>query len=280
MPGVINMNNILEQLKEHARNVRRSVIEIATPVRSSHTGGSFSATDLLVALYFEILRIDPTNPKNPDRDIFIYSKGHSSSALYSTLVERGFAGREILKEYYVDGGRLSGHPVIGNMPGVEASTGSLGHGLPMGVGMALARKHDKKDARVFVMMSDGECDEGSVWEAAMFSGFHKLDNLVVIVDYNKIQSLAHTKEALDLEPFRQKWEAFNWSVKEVDGHDFKEIVGALESLPFEKGKPSIVIAHTIKGKGVSFMENQVAWHYKSLDDPKDYQKALEEINRS
>ncbi len=274
------MPSSIEQLKEHARNVRRSVIEIATPVRSSHTGGAFSATDLLVALYFEILKIDPKDPKDPDRDIFIYSKGHSSSALYSTLVERGFAGREILKEYYVDGGRLSGHPVINNMPGVEVSTGSLGHGLPIGVGMALARKADKKSSRVFVMVSDGECDEGSVWEAAMLAGFTKLDNLTVIVDYNKIQSLAHVAEVLDLEPFKKKWEAFGWSAQEINGHDFNEILGALGKLPLESGKPSVVIAHTIKGKGVSFMENKVAWHYKSLDDPKDYQKALEEINRS
>lgn len=270
----------LKKLKEHARNVRRNVIKIATPVRSSHTGGSFSAADLLVALYFEILNIDPKKPNDPRRDIFIYSKGHSASALYAILVERGFASKDILKEYYIDGGRLSGHPIKNNMPGVEVSTGSLGHGLPTGVGMAIARKYDRSPARVFVMISDGECDEGSVWEAIMQAGFRKLDNLVVVVDYNKIQSLGTVEEVLSLEPFKEKWQSFNWAAREVDGHDLQEILNALKKVPFIKNRPSVLIAHTVKGKGVSFMENKLAWHYKSLDDPEDYKKALEEIKNS
>ncbi|OGY67075.1 MAG: transketolase [Candidatus Harrisonbacteria bacterium RIFCSPLOWO2_02_FULL_41_13b] len=274
------MRNSLEELKKHARNIRRSVIEISTPVKSSHTGGSFSAADLLAVLYFEILKIDPKKPQDPLRDIFVYSKGHSSSAFYSTLAERGFFNRKILEEYYRDGGRLPGHPVRNCAPGVEVSSGSLGHGLPMAVGMAVARKYDKSPSRVFAMLSDGECDEGSVWEAIMFSGFHKLDNLIAIVDYNKIQSLGSVKEVLNLEPLKAKWQAFNWAVKEVDGHNLAKIYHSLKKLPFQRGKPSVLIANTIKGKGVSFMENQLAWHYRSLDTPEEYKKAMKEIETS
>lgn len=274
------MKNSLDVLRGLARNVRRRIIEITTPVKSPHIGGAFSATDLLVALYFEILRITAYWPNDPRRDIFIYSKGHSSSALYSVLAERGFFSLDLLKGYCRDGGRLPGHPVRDCVPGVEVSSGSLGHGLPMGVGMAIARKRDKNPARVFVMISDGECDEGSVWEAAMFAAHHHLDNLIVIVDYNKIQSLGRTDEVINLESLKRKWQAFGWSAREIDGHDFSAIVAAGEAIPFRKGKPSVIIAHTIKGKGVSFMENKAEWHYRSLDNPEEYHRALEEVEKS
>ena len=274
------MKNSLEVLRAYSRNVRKTIIEITTPVRSSHIGGAFSVADILVVLYFEILRIDPTHPEDPERDILIFSKGHASSALYSTLAERGMFNRALLKEYYIDGGLLPGHPVRGCVPGVEVSTGSLGHGLPMGVGMAIARKIDKNPSRVFVVLSDGECNEGSVWEAVMLAGHHRLDNLTAVIDYNKIQSLGRTSEVLDLEPFGAKWSAFGWSVQEIDGHDLGATAEAFRSPSLEMGRPSVVIAHTVKGKGVSFMEDRLEWHYKSLDDPKDYQRALKEVENS
>ena len=274
------MKNSLDELSEHCRNVRRTVIEITAPVRSSHIGGAFSIVDVLVVLYFEVLEINPSCPDDPSRDILIFSKGHASAALYSVLAERSFFDRALLKEYYVDGGRLPGHPVRGCVPGIEVSTGSLGHGLPMGVGMAIARKIDKNSSRVFVILSDGECNEGSVWEAIMLAGHHQLDNLTVVIDYNKIQSLGRTSEVLDLEPFRAKLSAFGWSAREIDGHDINLIFQTCQSLPFEEGRPSAIIAHTVKGKGVSFMENKLEWHYRSLDDPEEYARALREVKNS
>ena len=219
----------------------------------------------MVSLYFKILRIDPAKPDDPARDMLLLSKGHGCAALYATLAERGFADKKILEGFSVDGGSLWGHSTWKTMPGIEASTGSLGHGLPMGVGMALAAKADGASSRIFVILGDGECDEGSVWEAAMLAGHRHLDNLVAIVDYNKIQSLGSVKEVLDLEPFAAKWRAFGWAAREINGHSHEEIISALSSIPFEPAKPSVVIAHTVKGKGVSFMENQLAWHYKSPD---------------
>ncbi len=202
------MPTALEALGAHARNVRRMIVETATPVRASHTGGSLSAVDLMVALYFKVLNIDPKDPRHPQRDILIFSKGHCSLALYCTLVERGFASKIALKGFYVDGGTLAGHPVRGSMPGVEVSSGSLGHGLPVAYGIALARKRLGNPGRVFCVLSDGECDEGSTWEAALGAGFHQLDNVVAVVDYNRIQSFGATAEVLDLEPLAEKWRAF------------------------------------------------------------------------
>ncbi len=273
------MKHSLEELRKHAKYIRLNILAMVTPTKSSHIGGAFSVVEFLTALYFEAMRIDPTDPQNPTRDILLYSKGHAVSALYATLVERGFAVPDILKEYHVDGGRLSGHPVIGNMSGVEFSSGSLGHGLPVGAGMAFARKRDRSESRVYVLLSDGECDEGSVWEAAMFAPHHGLDNLTAIIDYNKIQSFGSTKEVLDLEPLADKWRAFNWSVEEVDGHDFIGICASLNRLPFNQHRPSVIIAHTIKGKGVSFMENKLAWHYRSPNE-EEYRLARKEVSES
>jgi transketolase len=195
--------------------------------------------------------------------MFILSKGHAASALYATLSQRGFFSEKVLKNYCQNGKKLAGHNTKNCVPGVEISTGSLGHGLPMGIGVALAFREDKRKSKVFVLMSDGECDEGSNWEAALFASHNKLDNLIAIIDYNKFQALGKTNEVLNLEPLKNKWESFGWQVKEINGHNFKEIENALYFTPFKKGMPSIIIAHTKKGFGVSFMENIFEWHYKS-----------------
>ncbi len=274
------MPTSVAQLKNHARQIRRMIIETVTPVRASHTGGSLSVVDILVALYFGALQIDPARPDDPKRDLLVLSKGHCALALYCTLIARGFASREALAGYFVDGGSLPGHPVRGCLPGVEVTTGSLGHGLPVAVGLALARKRLGNAGRVFCVLSDGECDEGSTWEAALLAGFQGLDNLIVVIDYNHIQSFGHTAEVLDLEPFLAKWQAFRWQARSVDGHDFPALLDALQALPFAANAPSVLIAQTVKGKGVTQMEHELAWHYRSLDDPADYQRALNDLERS
>ena len=248
--------------QELANSIRSHTLKMVHRANASHVGSCLSIADLLAVLYGQILKIDPANPNLPERDRFILSKGHATAILYAVLAERGFFPLEWLETYCQDGSLLTGH-VSHEVPGVEVSTGSLGHGLPIGCGMALAAKRDGESHRVFVLLSDGELDEGSNWEAILFAGHHQLDNLVAIVDYNKIQSFGNVKEVLDLEPLADKWQAFNWSVGEIDGHNLEEIAHCFSQVPFEVGKPNIVIAHTIKGKGISFMENQLAWHYKS-----------------
>ena len=233
---------------------------------ASHVGSCLSIADILAVLYGGVLRVDAGRPNWPERDRFVLSKGHAAAALYAVLAECGFFPKEWLDTYCQDGSRLAGHVTSHGVPGVEVSTGSLGHGLSIACGMALAAKRDKRPFRVFALLSDGECDEGSIWEAALFAPHHRLDNLVAIVDYNKIQSFGTVKEVLDLHPLADKWRAFRWAVREIDGHDYAEIQAALAAIPFEPGKPSAVIAHTVKGKGVSFMENQLAWHYKSPNE--------------
>lgn len=244
--------------------------------KASHVGSSLSCVDILKTLYFDIMKIDPKAPRDADRDIFILSKGHAASALYATLAHRGFFPLSALDEYGKDDKRLPCHASKECMPGIEISTGSLGHGLPIGLGMALSFKHDKRHNYVYVLLSDGECDEGSNWEAALFASHHKLDNVVVVIDYNKIQALGRTNEVLNLEPLADKWKSFGWGVKEVDGHSDKELKKALSSCPIKKGSPSVVIAHTIKGKGVSFMEDKLLWHYKS-PTLQDYEAAIKEL---
>jgi transketolase len=244
--------------------------------KSSHLGTCFSMAELLAVLYGKILRVDPRQPDWPDRDRFILSKGHGCAALYAALAERGFFPIEWLDTFYQDGSPLVGHATHTHVPGIEVSTGSLGHGLSIACGMALVAKREGRPYRVFVLLSDGECDEGSTWEAVLFAGFHQLDNLVAIVDYNKIQSLGRVEEVLDLEPFAEKWRASRWAVREVDGHDVGQIDEALASVPFEAGKPSCLLAHTVKGKGVSFMENQLLWHYRT-PDPDEYRRAQLEL---
>ncbi len=234
--------------------------------KTGHLGSTFSATDLLTVLYFAFLRIDPAHPADPLRDRFILSKGHGCSSLYVTLAKRGFFPEEELETFTKDGSRLPAHPSSRLLPGIEASTGSLGHGLSLGVGMALAAKREKLPYRTVVVVSDGECDEGSTWEAVLSAGHWKLGQLICIVDYNKIQAFGRTKDIMDLEPFADKWRAFNWHVQEVNGHDHGDILAALKNTQEDLSKPHVIIAHTIKGKGASFMEDTVDWHYWQLTD--------------
>ncbi len=264
--------------KALATKIRAHVLRMTNRAKSSHIGGCFSVADLLAVLYSKILKFNSTRPDWPDRDRFILSKGHAAAALYATLAEHNFFPRDWLNTFYLNNSHLGGHVTYG-VPGVEVSSGSLGHGLSIACGMALAGKRDRQSYRVFALLSDGECDEGSTWEAVLFAPHHKLDNLVAIVDYNKIQSFGTVKEVLDLEPLADKWRTFGWRVKEIDGHDFGQIEEALLSVPFQSGKPSCIIAHTIKGKGVSFMENQLAWHYKFPDD-EQLRQALAELGVS
>jgi transketolase len=214
-------------------------------------------------LYGKFLRFDPERPDWVNRDRFVLSKGHACTALYAVLAETGYIPVSELESFYQNGSRLVGHATHKDMPGVEISSGSLGHGLPMSTGMALAAKRDDASYRIYCMVSDGECDEGSTWEAALFAPHHKLDNLVVIIDHNKIQSLGRVEDVIDLKPLARKWEAFGWGVREIDGHDFAAIDAAFTAVPFESGKPSCIVAHTVKGKGVSFMEDKLLWHYRA-----------------
>jgi len=246
---------------------------------SSHVGAAFSIADILAVLYGRILRHDPRKPRWEERDRFILSKGHAGVAVYATLAECGYFPVADLTRHYQNGSVFSGHVSHKGIPGVELSTGSLGHGLGVGVGMAKALQLGGNPARVFVLLSDGECDEGTVWEAALFAQHHALENLVAIVDYNKIQSLAPVAETLALEPFRQKWESFNWTVVEAPGHDHDVLAAALATLPARAGRPTVVIAHTTKGKGVSFMENSVLWHYRTARG-EEFDRALAELDRS
>lgn len=246
---------------ELARRIRCHCLLMTNRANASHIGSSLSIAEILAVLYGRAMQFDPKVPDWTGRDRFILSKGHGCAALYAVLAECGFFPLEWLDTYYLDGTRLPGHATHKGAPGIELSTGSLGHGLPVGVGMALAAKRDGRQHRVFVVLSDGECDEGSNWEAALFAPQHKLDNLIVIVDYNKIQSLGFVKDVIDLDPLSEKWRAFNWAAREVDGHDLDQLEHLLTHVPFEPGRPSCIVAHTIKGKGVSFMENQLQYHY-------------------
>lgn len=230
---------------------------------SSHIGAVLSMADIVAVLYGSVLRVDPTRPQWPERDRFILSKGHAGAGVYAALAERGFFPLSTLETHYQDGSNLSGHVSHKNIPGVEFSTGSLGHGLPVGVGMAYGAALDGREHRVVVLMSDGECDEGSNWEAILFAAHHRLARVTAIIDYNKIQSLKPVAETLALEPFADKWRAFRWRVIEVDGHDHTALRDALAAAPDAEGQPTCVIAHTIKGKGVSFMEHSVLWHYRT-----------------
>jgi len=244
-----------------ARRIRTHALRMTSIGGGSHIGSILSCSDILAVLYGGILNVDPAAPKNSTRDRFILSKGHAGAGLYAALAERGFFPVEKLLTHYQDGSDLCGH-VSHQVPGVDASTGSLGHGLSIAAGMAYAGTLRSASHRVFCLLSDGECDEGSTWEAALFAAHHRLSNLVTIVDYNKLQGLARVSEIVELEPFAGKWAAFGWAVREVDGHDHEALRNVLAAVPFAPGKPSCLIAHTTKGKGVSFMEDTVLWHYR------------------
>jgi len=262
--------------RELAQRIRIDAIGMIHRAKSSHLGSVFSMADIVAVLYGSVLNVRSCDDRWAGRDRFILSKGHAGAGVYAALAETGFFPKEWLKGHYMNGGRMSGHVSHVGIPGVEISTGSLGHGLPVGAGMAYAAKLDGKDHRVFVLLSDGECDEGSNWEAILFAAHHQLSNLVAIVDYNKIQSLAPVSETIGLEPFAEKWRAFGWDVDEVDGHDHAALENVLRAHPGAGAKPRCVIAHTVKGKGVSFMEHSVLWHYRSPQGA-EYEAAMQEL---
>ena len=249
-------------LADRAREARKRDLEMVHAAGLGHIGGDLSATDILTTLYHAVLRVDPSCPKAPDRDRFIMSKGHCSAALYIALASRGFFPMEELATYMEPLARLNGHPDSRKVPGVETCTGPLGHGLPVAVGAAIAAKQQRAAWRVFVLTGDGELQEGSNWEAIMAGAHYRLDNLVVTVDRNTLQQGDRTETAMRLEPLADKWRAFGWSVREVDGHDYAALLDAYRGVPFEAGRPSCLIARTVKGRGVSFMQDNVSWHHK------------------
>jgi len=274
----LELSNKNDNCHELATGIRIHCLKMTNRAKCSHIGSCLSVTDLLAVLYGRILNVNPSQIDWSERDRFVLSKGHAAAAIYATLAERGFFPMEWLERYYLDGSKLPGH-ISHSVPGVEVSAGSLGHGLSISCGMALASKLEGKSYRVFTVLSDGELDEGSTWEAVLFAPHHHLDNLVAIVDYNKIQGFGFVKEVLDLEPLADKWRSFGWSVREINGHDMKEIEESLSTVPLHPEKPTCIIAHTVKGKGVSFMENQLAWHYQYPDD-NQLRQALSELEVS
>jgi transketolase len=262
-----------------SHRIRRHAIEMTSRGRSSHVASVLSMADILGTLYARVLNVFPERPDHPERDRVILSKGHGGAGIYAALAERGFFPIEWLRGHYQNGSVFSGHVSHKGVPGVDLSTGSLGHGLGIGAGMALAAVRGGERWKVYVVMSDGECDEGSVWEAALFAGFHRLSRLLVLIDFNKIQSLAPVAETLALEPFADEWRAFGWHVQEIDGHNHSTIETALGEKCLSADKPNVVICHTVKGKGVSFMENTVLWHYRTAQG-EELEAALREIDAS
>ncbi len=268
---------LVAELRERATRMRRDIIEMLTESASGHPGGSLSAVELVAALYFGgYLRYDARDPQLPTRDRFILSKGHGVPVQYAALAEAGFFPRSELMTLRKIDGRLQGHPVLGTAPGIEASTGSLGQGLSIGLGMAMAGRLDHADWRVFVLMGDGECQEGQVWEAALSAGFRQPKNLVAIVDYNRFQLDGAIADILDLEPFAAKWQAMRWQVKEIDGHDLNQVLDGLDWAVAQR-RPAVLIAHTVKGKGVSFMEGNNAYHGVAPTEEEEV-RALAELN--
>lgn len=256
------LSNAWFDTEDLALRLRRHVVRMCASGKSSHVGSGLSMADIVAVLYGEVMRLAPADPRWPGRDHFILSKGHAGACVYAALAERGFMPVETLDTHYRNGSVLSGHVNHKGVPGVELSTGSLGHGLGVGAGMAMQLRRAGGTQRVYVVLSDGECDEGSNWEAILFAAHHRLSNLCAVVDYNKLQSLASVENTIGLEPFADKWRAFGWSVAEIDGHDH----GALKRAFAEAAtgdRPTCVLAHTVKGRGVSFMENQVLWHYRA-----------------
>ena len=258
--------------------IRRHGLEMTHISRGSHIGAIFSVAEIMATLYTGVMNVDPTDPKNPGRDRLILSKGHAGASVYAALAERGFFPVEELSTHYANGSRLSGHVSHKGVPGVEFSTGSLGHGLSVAAGMALGGKKDRAEWRVFCVMGDGECDEGSVWEAALQAHQYQLDNLIAVVDHNRMQSLDFCENTIALEPFTDKWRAFGWNVMQVDGHDVDALQAAFAQAKANRGtgKPTVIIAETTKGKGVSFMENDILWHYRTPQG-EEYDAALKEL---
>lgn len=270
------MGKTIRELKEIAVNVRRGIIEAVYSAQSGHPGGALSCADILTYLYFNEMNIDPSKPKMEDRDRFVLSKGHASPAIYSVLANRGFFSIEDLKTFRKIDSYLQGHPDLNKVPGVDMTSGSLGQGLSVANGMALAGKLDNKDYYVYVVMGDGEIAEGQVWEAAMSSVHYKLNNVIAFVDFNGLQIDGNVKDVMNVTPIKEKFEAFGWNAIEIDGHSFEEIQSAIACAKACKDKPTVIVAHTVKGKGVSFMENDYGWHGKAPND-EEYNKAMEEL---
>lgn len=250
-------------LEKKAQLLRARIIETSSKSGTPHLGSCLSCVDILTALYFDVLRIDPAEPRAPQRDRLILSKGHGAPALFQVLAMRGFYAESLLDNYGQDGGVFAEHPPTPeHLPGIEAATGSLGHGLPIGLGMALAGRIQARPYNVYAVLSDGECNEGSTWEAAMLAAAQRVTNLCVVIDFNKWQATGRSKEIMAIDPLADKWRAFGWSTMEVDGHDMTALLDALRRFPGAEGKPIAIIAHTVKGKGVSFMEDDNNWHYR------------------
>lgn len=268
--------DVVAMLADKARKLRCHIISMLGKAGSGHPGGSLSAADIVATLYFYELRLDPARPEWPDRDRFILSKGHAAPLLYAALAERGFFPEEELSTLRRLGSRLQGHPDLRKLPGVEMSTGSLGQGLSVGNGMALAGRLDGRSYRVYVLLGDGEVEEGMVWEAAMTAAHYHLDNLVAFLDYNGLQIDGPVNEVMSIDPIAEKWRAFGWHVVEINGHALQEIMSALDVARAIKGRPTMVICHTVKGKGVFFMENEVKWH-GTAPGPEEVARALAEL---
>lgn len=269
----------LKQLKKYATLIRRHIIEEVYHASSGHPGGSLSCTDVLTVLYFHEMKVDIHNPQWPDRDRFVLSKGHCAPALYAALAEKGFFPAEELPKFRSAESYLQGHPSMRDVPGVDMSTGSLGQGFSASVGMAIAGKLDNKDYRVYTILGDGELQEGQVWEASMAAAHYELDNLIAFLDYNGLQIDGKITDVMSPEPIEEKFKAFGWNVIEIDGHDYEQIIGAIDKAKNTKGKPTIIIARTTKGKGVSFMENEVGWH-GSAPNKEQRDQAIAELDAS
>lgn len=266
----------MKEFKEIANSLRKHIIRMTHEANSGHPGGSLSACEILTALYFKEMRVDPKKPKWEDRDRFVLSKGHATPVFYAALAERGFFPKEELSKFRKTSSMLQGHPDMKGIPGVDMSTGSLGQGLAVANGMALSAKLDNKDYRVYALVGDGEIQEGIIWEAVMFASHYKLDNLTVFVDHNGLQIDGFNKDVMNIEPIDKKFEAFGWNVMTIDGHSFEQIFEALSKSRETKDKPTVIIANTIKGKGISFMENQAKWH-GSAPNAEQAEKALAEL---
>lgn len=264
-----------KKLNELSKEIRREILTMVYQSKSGHLGCSLGIVDILTTLYFKILHINPKNPSLKTRDRFILSKGHAAAALYAVLAKRGFFPKSLLSAYLQDGSKLAGHVTLGSLPGIEATSGSLGHGLSIGIGMSLAIKHQNLPSRVFCLIGDGECQEGSIWEGINFAGQHKINNLILLLDNNNLQIMGKGSDILNALPFEDKFKGFGWDVKSVDGHDILALLKVLQ--PKALDKPLIIITNTIKGSGISFMENKVEWHGKSPNE-EEYKLALRELS--
>lgn len=269
--------SLIKELRQRAVVIRRHIVQMMYKAGGGHIGGSLSATDILVCLYFYMMRINVKNPRWKDRDRLVLSKGHAAAALYATLAEKGYFPKKLLFDSFISAkGALQEHPDMRKVKGIDMSSGSLGQGLSVGVGMTLGAKLKGYNFKVFVLLGDGEVQEGQIWEAAMAASHYRLDNIIAIIDYNKLQVDGFVSKIMAIEPIIEKWKTFGWNTLEIDGHNMKEIVEALDTAARAKGKPTIIVAHTVKGKGISFIENKFEWHSKRMSEEEKNQ-ALKEL---